>query len=433
MDTYSYWIYRGDINGGWVELMNSLDKHWNKTGTHVFNTNTGNIGMGTNNPTQKLAINATDPAIDFMNAGSSKGYLQANGNNMRLATYANNTTGNIVFNTKAVDRMWIDETGKIGIGTASPTGLLTVNGTNPWIEIQNNGVDKGFLQATGNDLKLGTNSSNTTGNLVFQTKLTDRMLIDENGNVGIGTTTPSTALTVNSINPIVQLRNNNTDIGFVQLVDDDIKIGTNSSNIGGKFIVRTYGADRIFVDKNGDVQVGNGNDGSLIVDSENPIFRLQRNNVDLFYTYANSLGNKDVSLQRNSQGSGNGYLILNNGAWGRIYISEDGHVNMGTGRKPAGYRLSVEGKVIATDFTTSAINNWPDYVFANDYKLKTLAEVKKFITENKHLPNIPPAAEIEKNGLQLGDMNKRLMEKVEELTLYIIDMQEQIDTLKKSK
>jgi len=57
--------------------------------------------------------------------------------------------------------------------------------------------------------------------------------------------------------------------------------------------------------------------------------------------------------------------------------------------------------------------------------------VKKFIDENNHLPNIPPAAEIEKNGVQLGDMSKRLIEKVEELTLYILQLQDQIDDLKK--
>ncbi|MBK8496454.1 MAG: hypothetical protein IPL50_16690 [Chitinophagaceae bacterium] len=59
--------------------------------------------------------------------------------------------------------------------------------------------------------------------------------------------------------------------------------------------------------------------------------------------------------------------------------------------------------------------------------------MKRFIHEKKHLPNIPAATEIEKNGIQLGDMSKRLMEKVEELTLYIIQLQEPVDELKKTK
>ncbi len=87
--------------------------------------------------------------------------------------------------------------------------------------------------------------------------------------------------------------------------------------------------------------------------------------------------------------------------------------------------------MIATDFTTSAVAGWPDYVFGSEYKLKPLADVKTFIAENKHLPNIPSASEIEKNGIQLGDMSKRLMEKVEELTLYILQLQDQVDDMKK--
>ena len=63
---------------------------------------------------------------------------------------------------------------------------------------------------------------------------------------------------------------------------------------------------------------------------------------------------------------------------------------------------------------------WPDYVFADEYELPTLQAVEASIKINKHLPNMPPAAEVAKNGFDLGDMNKRLLEKVEELTLYII-------------
>src|SRR5688572_1230507 len=73
--TASYWVFRGDVNGNWVELLHSFDKHWDRTGTHIFSTNPGNIGMGTNAPTEKLTINASDPAINFLNAGSAKGYI----------------------------------------------------------------------------------------------------------------------------------------------------------------------------------------------------------------------------------------------------------------------------------------------------------------------------------------------------------------------
>jgi hypothetical protein len=77
--------------------------------------------------------------------------------------------------------------------------------------------------------------------------------------------------------------------------------------------------------------------------------------------------------------------------------------------------------------------NWPDYVFHEDYKLLSLNEVEQYITENHHLPNVPSAAEVEANGVNIGEMNAILLQKVEELTLYIIDLQKQVDELKKTK
>ncbi|MBO3697852.1 hypothetical protein [Roseivirga sp. E12] len=71
----------------------------------------------------------------------------------------------------------------------------------------------------------------------------------------------------------------------------------------------------------------------------------------------------------------------------------------------------------------------PDYVFANNYKLRTLSELEKYVNTNKHLPNIPSAKEVEKNGQDVGDMQLKLLEKVEELVLYTIEQQKTIDKL----
>jgi hypothetical protein len=76
-------------------------------------------------------------------------------------------------------------------------------------------------------------------------------------------------------------------------------------------------------------------------------------------------------------------------------------------------------------------SGWPDYVFSKDYNLKPLLEVDKYIQENKHLPDVPSEDEVKKNGLSIGDMQSKQMKKIEELTLYIIDLQKQIDQLKK--
>lgn len=94
------------------------------------------------------------------------------------------------------------------------------------------------------------------------------------------------------------------------------------------------------------------------------------------------------------------------------------------------YKLTVAGKVICEELKVELYANWPDYVFNENYNLKPLHELKSFIETNHHLPNIPTAAEVSTEGFEVGEMNRRLLEKVEELTLYIIDLQEQIDEMK---
>ena len=79
------------------------------------------------------------------------------------------------------------------------------------------------------------------------------------------------------------------------------------------------------------------------------------------------------------------------------------------------------------------LTNWPDYVFSGNHTLMSLGELETYINEHSHLPGVPTAEEIEENGADLGEMNKVLMEKVEELTLYIIDLQKQINEMKSNK
>ncbi|HMI77987.1 MAG TPA: hypothetical protein VK484_04300, partial [Ferruginibacter sp.] len=158
----------------------------------------------------------------------------------------------------------------------------------------------------------------------------------------------------------------------------------------------------------------------------------------------NTTGESGIDFKVNSITKGTLYFTSNSGfltqpggtmkistSGDGLILQSNGNFSMGGTEAATGYRLSVHGKVMATDYTALSINNWPDYVFDNKYKLMPLTDVKNYINKHKHLPNIPAAAEIEKNGIQLGDMSKRLMEKVEELTLYILQLQDQVDELKK--
>jgi hypothetical protein len=93
------------------------------------------------------------------------------------------------------------------------------------------------------------------------------------------------------------------------------------------------------------------------------------------------------------------------------------------------YKLAVNGSIRSKEVVVET--GWADYVFDKKYKLPSLKEVEQFILKNKHLPNIPSAAEVEKQGLHVGEVQKKMMEKIEELTLYAISQQKEIDALKK--
>ncbi len=97
----------------------------------------------------------------------------------------------------------------------------------------------------------------------------------------------------------------------------------------------------------------------------------------------------------------------------------------------ATYNLAVKEKMIAEEVKVRTLANWPDYVFTPAYELTPLEELEIQIEDLGHLPNIPSAEEVASEGILLGEMNAMLLEKVEELTLHLIDMNKEIQTLKK--
>lgn len=97
--------------------------------------------------------------------------------------------------------------------------------------------------------------------------------------------------------------------------------------------------------------------------------------------------------------------------------------------KRINFNLWVEKGVISEDFALASVKSWADFVFEKDYKLRPLSEVEKFINENKHLPDVPSAAELKENGASMATLMKKLTQKVEELTLYAIQQDKQIKAL----
>jgi len=113
---------------------------------------------------------------------------------------------------------------------------------------------------------------------------------------------------------------------------------------------------------------------------------------------------------------------------GKSYFSDS--VGIGT-KNIGGYHLAVGGKIRAAEVKVEELP-WSDFVFDNDYRLMKLSDIEKYIIENKNLPGIPTSQEIQQNGINLGEMNAKLLQKIEELTLYIIDQNKRIEELESS-
>lgn len=158
------------------------------------------------------------------------------------------------------------------------------------------------------------------------------------------------------------------------------------------------------------------------------------------HVLADSNENADLLLQ--SSGSGKTAAIMFQDSNNKISVNSSGNMtmnansfsltggNVGIGcAANGGYALSVKGKVHAEEVVVELMNNWPDYVFSNDYNLPELDNIKKYIENNGHLPDFPSADVISNEGISLGEMNTLLLKKIEELILYIINQDERIKKL----
>lgn len=92
------------------------------------------------------------------------------------------------------------------------------------------------------------------------------------------------------------------------------------------------------------------------------------------------------------------------------------------------YKLFVGGGVISDRIKVLYEGVWPDYVFSSEYTLMPLSKVEEYINANHHLPNVPSAEAIKKDGVDMGEMNAKLLEKIEELTLYTIEQQKELES-----
>lgn len=136
-------------------------------------------------------------------------------------------------------------------------------------------------------------------------------------------------------------------------------------------------------------------------------------------------GNVEINGGHGGTGSANdaGDIFL-----GNVY----GNVGISTNKIPAGYKLAVNGKIICTELKVQLKAQWPDYVFAKNYRLTSFDNLRKFIAAHRHLPGVPAASEM-KEGIQVGELVNIQMKKIEELTLYILQLESRLKALEIKK
>lgn len=248
-----------------------------------------------------------------------------------------------------------------------------------------------------------------------------------NDNVGIGESSPDARLEINSAGTTGLLQLNYTEAaaigGGTTVPDYAIKIIKTPDGLTPYTSFLLGGEGQMYL---GNLTGFTNTTTKLNIRHSMGIFNSDNNYLDVDYS-AN-----EFKFDWNNTGLGNWSFnsITSTGTENLLTLASDGKVGLGTSTMNGDYRLYVAGKILAEELTVKLVQDWPDYVFKSDYKRLSLAETEAFINENGHLPKIPSAEEVAENGVDLGEMNRLLLEKVEELTLELIELQKEVNELK---
>ena len=450
--------------------------HWNGTEWLADNTITNdgaNVGIGTATPGTKLDIN---------------GDMGLRSADIIIASPANSTI-DVYSNKQSVYRLLQNPP---GIGDFFISGLedaaiidgrliTLINSSGATMELYNDMIAHPYsriLTGTGNSIFIHNGGTVTfrydatilRWEVIHSTysfwKSSGNNISNINtGNVGIGTNTPSYKLDVSGDQRIIgteittpgllgsltsggSLRiENNADNFFLK--SDGRNIQAEKSNIQSSGTTASYLALNPF---GGNVGIGTNNnipyklsiyqpaidpasDNSFVAQlkGQNPILHFaDDNNISRGYIKGISdlTGTPQFSRRGIEIGTGGGDIYLTAYANEPSLMIDGTTNNVGIGTNSPSHKLSVNGSIRAKEIKVN-IANWPDYVFADNYSLPSLEEVESFIKKNKHLPGISKATTLESEGMDVSKMQTLMMEKIEELTLYLIEANKKIEDLKK--
>ena len=274
------------------------------------------------------------------------------------------------------------ENGNVGIGTSNPENsegwhkVLDVYGSShSKILATTASVQTGiWSHSTGfyNSPAGGIFGTKTNHPLSFITNGTNKLLITNNGNVGIGTINPTAKLEIYNGSVLVNTPRTSTGSIIPIAVGTQYYTGIPTKGLAGLYHIESGTS-------------GFGQSGGLC-----------------FYTSSDDILPTE-----------------------KVRITNNGNVGIGT-TDTKGYKLAVAGEMIAERVVVKLTGNWPDYVFNAKYDLRPLEQVEQFINQNSHLPEVQSAQEVSDKGIDVGAMNAKLLQKVEELTLYLIEQNKEI-------
>jgi len=412
----------------WINAPSGGSSQWTTNGNDIY-YNTGNVGIGTSTPSSQLDITGffrstglagvpstgTGVEIFYHNGGQDKSFIQS---------YSRTSSA---FKGMDIEGSFIRlnglSGGNVGIGTSSePAYKLDIAGNQRILG--NIGLG---TAPTGNGITINAAASHVSG---YAMQIT--------GNVG-----GFTAIRVDNSNTgpssgagLLMLNNANY-VGFVRM---DGTNASGSATYAGQLVIQSQQSGIRYVA----LGATTGNPSHTFYTNYPTIeerFRVDNNGVTVSNgsmvspLYLGGTGTTSSLVLQSTSGAGTTganirMLVGNNGATEAMRILNNGNILVGTTTEATNYKLAVGGNIIAEKVRVKLQSSgWPDYVFHQQYPLLPLKDVEQFIRANNHLPDVPSAKEIEQNGLDLGDGQAVLLKKIEELTLYMIEINKKVEKL----